>query len=366
VGARAALLAVLAAIGCGDGEHGQGSHDDARHGPDEPVDRGAEAVARVGPGRAQDDALVATSGCITCHFDVAASWRASRHAQSFTNDAFARSYAVEPRAECRACHAPEALPGAVEHDGREELGVTCITCHFVDGVVLAAPGESRERPPHPILRTEAFASQAACGGCHQFPIPGGDPERPEHLAQTTLDELAESGRGESCVDCHMPVVEGAAGSFRSHALASTRDPEAWRRAFSIVAARPAPRVIEVTLRLHDVGHRLPTGDLLRRIRVRADAIGDDHAVVATAEAFLGRQLATVEGSELIVDDTRPAPGPGGRTVRLELPAAGADLPVDVVVVYERVVFGRVEHPGAVLDGSIELARIAVAAREGGP
>jgi hypothetical protein len=72
-------------------------------------------------------------------------------------------------------------------------------------------------------------------------------------------------------------------------LASTRDPDALRRALTITAKREGNDLI-VDVELHEVGHAFPTGDLHRRLAVHAELVRDG-AVVAASTRYLARQFA---------------------------------------------------------------------------
>ena len=307
------------------------------------------------------DEVAENAACEACHEDVARTWRQSRHATAFTNDAFTRAFREEPREECAACHAPEGDPhAAVEatkrHDSANErsaLGVTCVTCHVAGGAILAAPRDEAvgvaSASPHPIVRTNEFGSTAPCARCHEFPFPQGDPTSVEELSQSTIHEYEAARIKESCASCHMPEVGGGAHTFRSHALASVRDPTAWPRAFRVTVKRDSPASVEVAIAVRDAGHALPTGDMLRRLRVRAEALGGDMDVLASNEVFLGRAFSSINGGPCRreVDDNRPRPGRPA-IVRLKLPE-GRDRTIAVTVSLERVLFGNRDLHYALVD-----------------
>lgn len=263
---------------------------------------GAGGAACVGPTtRALPNdpprALTAATGaegapCASCHADVTEEWRRSLHRSAFTDAAFARAYAREPRTFCRDCHAPE---------GDAEVGVSCTSCHPVDE---RAP---RPRAGHPPLRAATGAS-GACARCHEFAF---DDERARGalaLMQSTVREHAASpSRETSCAECHMPRVDG----HRSHRFGITRDPGALREAVRVEATRVGGSAVHVELRAVGVGHAFPTGDLFRRLQVSVET--DDAGPPAAATRWLSRRFSTARastGAVVVVEtsDDRLEPG----------------------------------------------------------
>jgi len=288
-------------------------------------------VTLPGPGPRHADALRENEGCVVCHADVALEWSASRHRSAYTNPAFSRAISAEPLAECRACHAPEADPALAPEAGLADLGVGCVSCHGTAERVLAGPGDATA--PHALVRSEAFAGPRACAGCHEFTFPGGDA-----LAQSTVTEHASGPHaGTSCADCHMPRGDGGR---RRHDFASVRDETTLREALSVFASRDREGV-RVELVSVGVGHSFPTGDLFRRLRVRAEVPGPDGSVLADDERFLGRAFDERAPVKREIADDRV--GPAGLLVRLAPGAAPTD-PIEIEVRLERVLFGISHAP----------------------
>ncbi|WP_437942009.1 multiheme c-type cytochrome [Sorangium sp. So ce341] len=318
------------------------------------------------------DPVAVNRDCERCHAEIAREWRGSKHQRAYVDAPFQAALAKEPLPFCRGCHAPEARPARPPPRERAELGVACVTCHVVDGAPLAAPMQAGEdqgarRPvPHPVLRDPRFASAAACGGCHEFTFPDGAARRAPEPMQLTLTEHAASAyAGVPCARCHMPLTGDGPSAHRSHAFASSRDPEAARGALRVEAQRTSPTAARITLRTARVGHAFPTGDLFRRLEVRAEILGDDHAVIASARRFLGRRFAETPGplgahARTTVSDDRPgAPALAGRPVVVEfdLGPAAERLPIHYEVVYQRVAHasdGREDE--AVIESEVSLIR----------
>ena len=81
--------------------------------------------------------------------------------------------------------------------------------------------------------------------------------------------LAEHRRSEhrtlGCNDCHMPIVGDAKARRRSHAFPGAYDPAMLARSVVIESERIDRERVRLILRPGEVGHAVPTGDLLRRL-----------------------------------------------------------------------------------------------------
>jgi len=182
-----------------------------------------EAMGRVPTGLTTLDA----DGCGTCHAEIAAEWRVSPHAASWTEPVFQAAYVHEPLAFCRDCHAPmnhqarTAPRGVAASDG-----VSCAACHVRDGVVLG-PGRATSAP-HPMRVTTTITSSDYCAPCHEFGFlssggPGAHAVETAELQQATFSEWRawpRTGEAASCQSCHMPESKG----HRRHDFAASRDP----------------------------------------------------------------------------------------------------------------------------------------------
>lgn len=272
VGAAAFVL-LVAGAGCAAGRV-----------PD--VSTATPPMPRPGP-RARADAANANAACEGCHPGAAATWRGSLHARSWTEPIFQRSFAEEPSAFCRDCHAPETAAPA--------LGVACVTCHDpgATGVVLAAEGApvTRGPAPHRVVRDPGFAGDGACAGCHEFAFPdAGQRAGAVALMQRTATEhLASRFADRTCASCHMPKL---ARGGRGHAFAVASDPSMLRRALVARVTRNGDGRVSFELTPGEVGHAFPTGDLFRRVVVVAEVIGDDYQLVVHAERALARHFHT--------------------------------------------------------------------------
>jgi hypothetical protein len=142
-----------------------------------------------------------------------------------------------------------------------------------------------------------------------------------------------------------------------------------RRAATVTAERIDGGRVRVTIAPAGAGHAFPTGDLFRRLEVRAEAVDGHEAIVARAPSVaLQRSFADrprdAAGADLTFQrvparDTRVAP-PGGApsTVELALPEALPEARVRWRVVYQRMATPMAEAFG------IEQARDEITVAEG--
>jgi len=237
--------------------------------------------------------------CARCHASQAAAWRGSLHAISDTDPIYLAEHAGsardgEPDPWCATCHAPEGAP------------IGCATCHVRDGQVISAHASGRA--PHPTRVDLTRSDERACAGCHDFDFP----HDPGVAMQDTVDEWrhsAPAARGQTCADCHDP-----------HAAPGRRDPVLAAGALDVRAhasrSGDGARLV-LTLRSR-AGHAVPTGDLFRRLVVRARTGGIER------EAILARRFARRAGRRVELADDR-VPARGARTVVLRFPRAGARI-----------------------------------------
>lgn len=289
--------------------------------------------------------------CGRCHAQITAEWAESQHHTS--NDAtFRASLGREATPEfCRGCHAPFDAPSVTE---AASVGLSCSSCH----------GDVRLGPighPHP-PRPDASALNATCGQCHEFAFPGLR-RQPEKLQLTVSEHAASSYAGTACVSCHMPRVAGQRESERahaSHAFGEARSEGELRAALAVDSDRVAPTRVRVVLRSLQVGHAFPTGDLYRRLRIEAEVVGPDYAVLAHIERALARHFGDVSAARdhlervALVDDRVLPDVP--TVVELDLGATAYGRPVTWRVRYERVLHLDPKHEeDAVVESSVLLA-----------
>lgn len=300
-------------------------------------------------GRPPTGRIDRNAACVECHPVQARQWERSGHRVAYTRATFTRALQQEPRAFCRGCHAPEADPRRATDAGAAAIGVACVTCHVVDGEILAAPGEDTGRG-HPVRREPAFAEVDACARCHEFEFEDGHRRWKPSLMQSTVSEHRRSAaRTTACSGCHMPTMHDG---HRDHTFAASRDPAVVRSAVDVSATRDGCTV-RIELTPQELGHAFPTGDLFRRIEVRVEA--DDFIARRHLARHFGALRSGTGPARVEIADDRVGPGPDPRIVTLEVPRDHCRSPVRWAVEYQRVQ----ELPGgdelaAVIDGRIML------------
>lgn len=252
--------------------------------------------------------------CGRCHARHAREWKRSAHAQAFVDPLFGHEWSGDPF--CSDCHAPRAGDPNAEPD-LARAGVDCATCHVRAGVVHAA--EVSGRAPHPSVADPGRAPVGLCASCHQFDFPRdrGTP------MQNTVVEWEQSGADRGCVGCHAPRD----GGHTPHDFPGHRDPALLAQALTVEGeATRDGWSTDVVLRLEAdrVGHAVPTGDVFRRLVVRAWVPGREGNA---AEVRLARRFDIDEGGRWHPreDQRVPPPGAGARVVELRLPDTGPEI-----------------------------------------
>jgi hypothetical protein len=278
------------------------------------------------------------AACEGCHVEEAAEWRDSPHHTAYSDPVFARSFAREPRATCQGCHAPEADPTRPPPSWAAEQGVTCVTCHLdEDDRIMATRDADLDASPHELRPTGQFEGDAACARCHEFDFPRTPRDRDPGPMQLTITEHARSEYADiACADCHMGP-EGP-DEHAGHAFSVTRNEALLRDAIAVEVDRTADGRMVFDLTPIGVGHSFPTGDLFRRLELRAEAVDDEGRVVGTAFRYLARHFPPPKWDRDhtrradVVDDRLRGPA----TIELELPAVAAPHAVRWSVRYQRV------------------------------
>jgi hypothetical protein len=302
------------------------------------VEAGPPSLPGPAPARPPGwDVTAEDRACESCHAEQAAEWRGSLHQRAWDDGVFQTAYAIEPLAFCRRCHAPESDPAHRPTEAARREGVGCVTCHVVGGEVVGARAMAAKAGGHAVRGDARMAQEGACAACHEFEFP--KPQRA--LMQGTVDEhRASAHAGESCQSCHMPRVRGKDGKpHRRHDFRVTGDAAMLRAAVSARASRSGEREIAVTLRAGKVGHDVPTGDMFRRLVVRARAVDDKGAIEARPEV-LARRFTMVRAAEgplrVQVGDDRLAGDGAPREIALRFPEPIAARAVRWEVVYQRM------------------------------
>ena len=170
--------------------------------------------------------------CATCHQTIHTYWSESAHARAATRPSFLDALgaaagsgadAAAVRRGCVWCHAPTALVTG-DWDLARPLtreGVTCDFCHTVADVDLARADHPFDLKPGKVKRgpleyaDSSFhetaysvlhkASPLLCASCHEHRNALGAP------VLSTFSEWSAGpypARGQTCQECHMPLVPG--------------------------------------------------------------------------------------------------------------------------------------------------------------
>ena len=263
---------------------------------------GPAAVLAAEQPRVNPAGFTSSQACGSCHKDIYAMWKESKHARAFENPIFAAAYrdvqreGGDARRMCLRCHAPVAgITGDLE--SRQAItreGVTCDFCHSVTGVAIRDADspfvvdvgttkrgtKARTAPPaHQVQPSILHKSSRLCGGCHEFRNAEG---------VTTISTFTE-WRGSrypadlrACQDCHfLPVAGRIAAQGRQSSDSRVpdhrlqRSQEQLRDAVKLdvpqVVREGGRVVVTVAIRNAGSGHAVPTGHPSRRLVLKVEA-----------------------------------------------------------------------------------------------
>lgn len=253
------------------------------------------------------DPVEENSRCETCHSTIAEEWRRSLHKQAYDDPVFRAAVALEPQPFCRGCHAPEADPAMTSNPALQAMGVACVTCHVQQGKIIGTRTLAAAAGRHFVQGDARLSTKEACAACHQFSFP----LHPSAAMQNTLEEHASSRFADtSCQTCHMPEVVDTSGKrHRAHDFHVVGNVSLLRSAVQVQAFRNSPQALGVTLEAGHVGHSFPTGDMFRRLEVRAHIVDENGQPLSHATpVVLEREFAvhsTPQGTDRIpVGDSR--------------------------------------------------------------
>jgi hypothetical protein len=307
--------------------------------------------------------------CRGCHVSQAREWAHSQHATAWSSTAFQRAFAIEPLPFCQGCHAAETSPHAPVPEAAAAIGVGCVTCH-VDplgppGLAIVWSGAAGAREvgsaPHPVQRSPAFAGPQVCAGCHEFGFPDQALRDAPLAMQATISEHRASAeaRLRSCADCHMPRVSDGPNEHRDHGFPAAHDVTMLRRSLRVTVERASATVVRLHLSPFEVGHAVPTGDLLRRLEVALHAIDPSGSRRILDRRWLSRRFAMrphVTGSMLREEIADERVGARGKTVELRIPDDRAgSAALGWRVMHQRVAHASSDPRTAIVEGELEVA-----------
>lgn len=246
--------------------------------------------------------------CVSCHPTEARQHGLSGHAVAAANPVFEFAQQAEGSTWCVSCHAPLAASG--------DDGISCAACHAEKGGVAART--LSHRAPHAVIVSPALTDGRLCAGCHQF---GFALQESRHRVLGLATEMQQDTYAEwrgwadrthdlrSCVDCHMPRG--------NHDLGGRHRAEALKASVRVVA-----KGLRLDIATQDVGHRFPTGDVMRwvSVEVAPDLLFEDFEVVTRFKRTLALSHHSDEPME------RPTVVADNRLFASGTTAACVDLP----------------------------------------
>lgn len=274
------------------------------------------------------------TACAQCHQPIHTYWSESEHSRSATKPSYlaALGAAVDGAADqaavrktCVWCHAPVALSTgdyALQKAVTRE-GVSCDFCHTVAEVDLGRRDQPFDLKPGPVKRgpleyaksphhETAYsalhkASPLLCAACHEYSNPHGVAVLSTYTEWTTGPYPA---RGQTCQECHMPLVPGATVKealdptqrrINLHRIvggsAATRVRGGLDLRFGEVAIGAASADVNVVVTNTGVGHAAPGGLSTKSLVL---AVGVD-----TGAADLANRRERVYRRELLDSQGRP-------------------------------------------------------------
>ncbi len=355
--------------------------------PESPPSAALAEVAPAAPAPALD--VDDPRSCAACHGAVVEAWRGSMHASAHHDKdplyGAMRTLRMEKQGaqiagKCATCHNPRS-PDDTSTPAAHE-GVSCATCHLsaevarepgklgVNAITWAEDGVMRSARDVPVGRSPVHGTGPAaphladgttmCLACHDATTtPSGAP------ACTTGPELAASASGETCVSCHMPLVDAPSGAMdadgrhRSHAFVgphrALREGDAGALPPAVgLEASLGPDTLRVTL-TNRSGHAFPSGFPGRVavvVAVGRDASGAEVWRAWTDDAMKERPDALL--NKVYVDaDGKPVLAPFSQSLQRdnrlkpdEIRTLSWAVPAEVASVAVSVIYRLIPPPGA--------------------
>lgn len=207
------------------------------------------------------------------------------------NPVFRAALVLESEPWCINCHAPLS-PQAIQtkengkldfHDRSRnrlvEEGINCAACHVRDGKIYTGKNPDQKkiaRSIHPLVYDPSLADARLCRKCHQFPFPdsiSGKIHYSGFQMQNTFEEFHQykkisKKKEKTCQKCHY-VRDPEGSHFLNGAFELLRDKKIFKTRFQTTLDTEANRkMVLLRIRIPDIGHCLPTGDLFRSIDVK--------------------------------------------------------------------------------------------------
>lgn len=158
------------------------------------------------------------------------------------------------------------------------------------------------------------------------------------MQDTHEEHAASSFASTSCQTCHMK--ERPEGRM-SHRFAVADDPELLASSLRVMGVALEGERLSIAIAPGEVGHAVPTGDLHRRIEVRAWITGEGGRARPVTRLGLERHFAITKAARReVLDERIPAPGSRGGAELVVVPLVLDRAPTDREVVHWEIVWQR--------------------------
>lgn len=364
----------------------------------------AAAKEKVPPQSREPAAYRPATACARCHPEIYKTWKASRHASSFTDPAFQLAYDRIRRSGsgkfpiCERCHNPGRfiLPANAPLAAVfAQEGVTCDFCHTVESVNIEGPFPQFETTPgvmhgprggepgktvHTTKFSGLHVTSEFCAGCHEYKNEFGV------TILGTYSEWAESfyrGTKIHCQFCHLPQIFDAkfiaARDRRSpldHGMTAGSTRESLARAIGMRASLKVSGKkarLAVSLKNETVGHKTPSGIPTSRLRLVSTLYDASGKVLGRMEEVFEKVVGDGRGNPIekpeliftaareVLKDNRLGPKET-REISQVFPLEGSKpATADVVLLYEEPVLDITPRLRMI---DIPVARVIVPAKAG--
>jgi len=304
--------------------------------------------------------------CGVCHTEIYAEWAQSVHASAWVDPQFQAELHKDPGVGwlCLNCHTPltnqqqwlvtesgtvrdpDVIANPTFDASLQNEGITCLGCHWTEGGIASV--HSDVNAPHKTVYTPSLTTDAVCTSCHQAKARLED-ALVCHF--NTGEEKSDAGIKETCTACHMPRVER---SMAVGAPARSGGRHLWPGSGlgkGVGPAVPGLDGLDVTLGEAVVssedglrvsfnvqnaraGHKLPTGDPERHLRVVASIHSADGLELDRKEWRIGQRWEWSPVARQI-SDNRLKPGES-RKLEWHTPQTASVSEVRLIVEHVRL------------------------------
>jgi len=259
--------------------------------------------------------------CGVCHTEIYGEWALSVHAAAWVDPQFQAELHKDPGVGwlCLNCHTPltnqqqwlvtesgtirdpDVITNPTFDEALRGEGITCLSCHWTENGIASA--HSDVTAPHKTVYTPSLTTDAVCTSCHQAKARLED-ALVCHF--NTGEEKSDAGIEGACSSCHMPRVERAMavgapirtggrhlwpGSGLGKGVGPAVPGLDGLDVALIHASIDGDNGVRVSFKLQNAraGHKLPTGDPERFLRVVASIHSVDGSELDRKEWRIGQR-----------------------------------------------------------------------------